>query len=74
MELSLTPEQQERLSRLARHAGKEPEQFVTERALSLLEDDECFPLAVQQGLAEADAGNFIEEDEMDGRFEKMVRD
>jgi predicted transcriptional regulator len=31
-------------------------------------------LAVQQGLAEADAGNFIEEDEMDGRFEKMVRD
>ena len=41
--------------------------------ISRLEEEKRFRLAVQQGVAEADAGNFIEEREMDRRFEGMMR-
>jgi len=73
MELHLTPEQEARLEEIAQHAGKAPEQLITETVLSLLSDEESFRIAVREGLAQADAGNFIEEEEMDARFEKMMR-
>ena len=72
MELHLTPEQEARLAEIAQHQGKQLQQLATERVLSLLEDDD-FRVAVRLGLAQADAGNFIEEEEMDARFEKMMR-
>jgi len=72
MELHLTPEQEAQLSRIAQHEGKPLEQLATERVLSLLQDDEDFLAAVRLGLAQADAGNFIEEEEMDARFEQMM--
>ncbi len=73
MELHLTSEQEAHLSRIARHEGKNPEQLVLDAALNLLEGDRRFREAVQRGLDQANAGNFIEEDEMDTRFEKMIR-
>jgi predicted transcriptional regulator len=73
MEVHLTPEQEAHLSQIAQHEGKHPEQLIAETVLSLLDEDESFRLAVQQGLAQADAGVFIEEEEMDARFEKMMR-
>jgi predicted transcriptional regulator len=73
MELHLTPEQEARLAEIAHHQGKQLQQLATERVLSLLEDDDDFRVAVRLGLAQADAGNFIEEEEMDARFEKMMR-
>ena len=73
MELHLTPEQEAQISRIAQHAGKPPEQLVTEIVLGLLDEDDNFRVAVRLGLAQADAGNFIEEEEMDARFEKMMR-
>ena len=73
MEVHLTPEQEARLSRIAQHAGKAPEQLATERVLSLLDDDDDFHVAVRLGLPQADAGDLIEEEEMDARFEKMMR-
>ena len=73
MELHLSPEQEARLSRIAQHEGKPLEQLATEKVLSLLEEDDDFRVAVRLGLAQADAGNFIEEEEMDARFEKMMR-
>lgn len=73
MELHLTAEQEAQLSRIARREGKEPEQLATEKVLALLQDDDSFRLTVRQGSAEADAGIFIEEEEMDARFEKMMR-
>ena len=47
-----------------------PEQ---EAALRLLQEDARFRAAVQEGVAQADRGEFIEEEEMDARFEQMVR-
>jgi predicted transcriptional regulator len=73
MELHLTAEQEAHLSRIAQHEGKRPEQLATEHVLTLLEEHDSFRQAVQQGLAEANAGLFIEEEEMDARFETMMR-
>jgi predicted transcriptional regulator len=73
MELHLTPEQEARLSRIAQHEGKALEEMARERVLSLLDDKDGFLAAVREGLAQADAGNFIEEEEMDARFDKMMR-
>jgi predicted transcriptional regulator len=73
MEIHLTPDQEAHLSQIARHEGKNPEQLVMEAALHLLDGDRLFREAVQRGLDQADAGNLIEEEEMDARFEKMIR-
>ena len=36
-------------------------------------EDPQFRAAVREGLAQADRGEFIEEEEMDARFEEMLR-
>lgn len=46
---------------------------MIDTALHLLDSDRRFREAVQRGLDQADAGIFIEEEEMDARFEKMIR-
>lgn len=42
-------------------------------ALRLLEEDTRFRAAVREGIAQADRGEFIEEEEMDARLEQMLR-
>jgi predicted transcriptional regulator len=73
MEIHLTPEQEAHLHQIALHEGKNPEQLVIDAALHLLDGDRRFREAVQRGIDQANAGNFIEEEEMDARFEKMIR-
>jgi predicted transcriptional regulator len=46
---------------------------VKEATLRLLEEDARFRAAVIEGNAYADRGEFIEEDDMDARFEQMLR-
>jgi predicted transcriptional regulator len=41
--------------------------------MRLLQEDAGFRAAVREGLAQADRGEFIEEEEMDTRFEQMLR-
>jgi len=41
--------------------------------MRLLQEDARFRAAVWEGLAQADRGEFIEEEEMDARFEAMLR-
>ncbi|HTA42635.1 MAG TPA: hypothetical protein VK789_09320 [Bryobacteraceae bacterium] len=41
-------------------------------ALRVLEDV-SFRAAVREGIAQADRGEFIDEEEMDARFEEMLR-
>ena len=45
---------------------------VKDAALRLLEDDLRFRSAVQRGIAQADRGEFIEEEEMDERFRRIL--
>lgn len=73
MEVQFTPEQQTQLAQIATKAGTAPEQLVKEAALRLLEAEARFRAAVREGIAQADRGEFIEEEEMDARFEQMLR-
>ena len=73
MEVSFTPEQEAQLLKLASTTGTEPEMLVKNTVLRLLEDDAHFRAAVREGIAQADRGQFIEEEEMDARFEEMLR-
>jgi len=67
MEIHFTPEQKARLSQIAGKDGVDAERLVKDAALRLIEEDERFHAAVQRGIAEADRGELIEEEEMDAR-------
>lgn len=73
MEVHFTPEQEAKLEQIAASSGTAAEELVKDAALRLLEDDARFRAAVQEGIAQADRGEFIEEDQMDARFEQMLR-
>jgi predicted transcriptional regulator len=73
MEVRFTPEQEAQLARIASSAGTDAERLVKDAALRLLQDDARFRTAVREGIAQADRGEFIEEEEMDARLEQMLR-
>jgi len=74
MEVQLTEEQETQLTELARRDGKaDASQLLKEAALRLLDEEARFRAAVLEGKAYADRGEFIEEEEMDARFEEMLR-
>ena len=72
MQVDLTPEQEARLAQIAAKSGTAAEELVKDAALRLLEEDARFRARVREGISEADRGEFIEEDEMDARFEQML--
>jgi predicted transcriptional regulator len=73
MEVHFTPEQEAQLLQIAAKAGTDAERLVKEAALRLLQEDARFRAAVRVGIAQADRGAFIEEEEMDARLEQMLR-
>jgi predicted transcriptional regulator len=73
MEVHFTPEQEAQLAQIASKEGTDPEHLVKDAALRLLQEDARFRAAVQEGLAQADRGEFIEEEEMEARLEQMLR-
>ncbi|MBV9744717.1 MAG: hypothetical protein JO099_13230 [Acidobacteriia bacterium] len=73
MEVPFTAEQEAQLVRMARKSGTDAPHLVKDAALRLLEEDDRFRAAVREGIAQADRGEFIEEEEMDLRFEQMLR-
>ncbi len=73
MEVRFTPEQERQLAQIAASTGTDPEALVKDAAMRLLQDDARGRAAVREGLAQADRGEFIEEEEMDARFEEMLR-
>jgi predicted transcriptional regulator len=73
MEVHFTPEQETQLARIANAAGTDAERLVKDAALRLLQQDAHLRTAVREGIAQADRGEFIEEEEMDARFEELLR-
>ena len=74
MEVQFTQEQETQLTPIARRDGKAAaSQLVKDAALRLLDEEARFRAAVLEGKAYADRGEFIEEEEMDARFEEMLR-
>ena len=73
MEVHFTSEQEARLSQIANHTGTDTEDLVRNAALRLLEEDAHFRAGVQKGLDAAARGDFIEEEEMDARIDRMLQ-
>ena len=72
MEVHFTPEQEAQIVQAAKANGTDAEKLVADAALRFI-DDANFRAAVMEAKAYADRGEFIEEDEMDARFEAMLR-
>ncbi len=72
MEVDFTPEQEAHLLQVARYEGTAPEHLVKNAAVRMLDDDTRFRAAVQRGIDQADRGEFIDEEEMDARFRRML--
>jgi predicted transcriptional regulator len=73
MEVHFTPEQQAQLAQIATQAGTVPERLVKSVVARYLDEENRFLAAVEKGLAAADAGEFIEEEQMDARLEAMFK-
>ncbi len=73
MEISLTPDAEERLNQLASQAGKGKEQVVQELIANYLEHDEWFRQEVAKGLASLDRGESVPHDEVGRRMERRLR-
>ena len=74
MEVHFSPEQEAQLELIARRDGKSgAEELLQEAALRILSEEARFRAAVLAGKAFADRGEFLEEEEMDALFEKIVR-
>jgi predicted transcriptional regulator len=73
MEVDFTPEQVAQLAQIATKAGTDPAHLVKDAALRLLEEETRLHAAVREGIAQAERGEFIEEEDMDSRFEEMLR-
>jgi predicted transcriptional regulator len=73
MQVHFTVEQEAQLAQIATKLGTDPEDFVSDAALRLLEEEGRIRAAVREGIAQADCGEFIEEEAMDARFERMLR-
>jgi predicted transcriptional regulator len=73
MEVHFTPEQEARLSEIANNAGTDAAHLVKNAALRLLERDAGFRAAVQKGIEQADRGEFVPDDEMEARIERMLQ-
>jgi predicted transcriptional regulator len=73
MEVHFTPEQNSQIAEMASKAGTNPEGFVTQVVSRYLSEKARFLEAVERGIAAAARGEFIEEDEMDARVERMFQ-
>ena len=73
MEVHFTAEQEAQLAQIASQEGTNAERLVKDAALRLLEEDARFRAAVREGIAQADRGEFIDEEEIEARFEQMLR-
>ena len=73
MEVHFTPEQEAELSKMAGKIGVDAEHLVKDAALRLLQKEARFVQAVEKGLAAAERGEFIDEEEMTARVDRMFR-
>lgn len=73
MEVHFTPEQEAQLSQIAINTGIDAERLVKDAALRLIQEDARFRTAVREGVAQADRGELIEEEDTNARLEQMLR-
>jgi predicted transcriptional regulator len=73
MEISLAPEVEARLAKIASDAGKAADQVVQELVASYVDHDEWFKREVQKGLDALDGGNFVSHEEVGRQIERILK-
>jgi predicted transcriptional regulator len=74
MEVHFTPEQEAQLSEAALFSGQAAEQLVQEIALRFLHQQEAeFLAAVDEGIADAEAGNLVDHEEVWTMVQKALK-
>ena len=73
MEVSLPQNQESQLNELALKTGRGTDELVREAVARLLALNEWFRQQVQVGIDQIARGEFIEEEEMDARLERMLQ-
>jgi predicted transcriptional regulator len=71
MEVPLPPNLQTELADIANRTGRTPEQFAAEILAAGLESERRYFRAVEQGIASADAGRFIEDEQVREWIERL---
>jgi predicted transcriptional regulator len=74
MTLEITPEQEAMIQQAAHRTGRSVGDVLTDAALWLLKFEQSHEASLQLSLQQAERGEFIEEEEMDARFERMMQD
>ena len=72
MEVHLPRQQELQLNDLAAQTGRRTDELVQEAVARLLAHNEWFKEQVQLGIDQIARGEFIEEDEMDARVDRML--
>jgi predicted transcriptional regulator len=72
MEVRFAPETEAKLSQLAAQRGSNPESLVQEAVERLIDYDEWYIREVEKGLAQIDAGELLEQEEVGRRLEKLI--
>jgi predicted transcriptional regulator len=71
MNVHITPEQEARLTEIARRIGRQPDDLVQEAVNQLLGENARFLEAVEQGFRSLDAGRFITHEEVGARLARV---
>lgn len=72
MEVNVSPELEAKLNRLAADQGRDAEALALDALSRYVEDEMRFLEAIETGVAAAERGEFIEEEEMDARVARML--
>jgi predicted transcriptional regulator len=73
MEVHLPQEQESQLNALAAQTGRATNELVQEAVAQMLAHNGWFQAQVQIGIDQIARGEFIAEEEMDARVERMLR-
>jgi|HubBroStandDraft_6_1064221.scaffolds.fasta_scaffold1339429_2 predicted transcriptional regulator len=73
MEVKLTPQQEEKLSKLATSKGRDAGKLAQEVIDFYLEHEARFTEATKLGLRSLDRGEYVTQEEVGGRIEHLFR-
>ncbi len=72
MEISLAPELEAKLNRIASQAGKGPDEIVRELVASYLDHEEWFRQEVGKGLASLDQGKTVSPEDVRRQMDRIL--
>ena len=73
MEVHLPDTQESQLNELSARTGRGTDELVQEAVARLLAHNEWFKAQVQVGIDQIERGEFIDEEEMDARVERLLQ-